>query len=77
MASVLVMRSLSVGRLGRITSQSYCVITCFIPSSLRSVAERDASRRIEAAAGPSWFETARYADVRRDSANARLLTMRI
>src|SRR5438034_6703192 len=30
------------------------------PLILRSIAERDASRRIEATAGPSWFETARY-----------------
>jgi len=28
--------------------------------TLRSLAEREASRRIEATAGPSWFETARH-----------------
>ena len=37
------------------------------PLILRSIADRDASRRIEATAGPSWFETA----------HTRLLTMRI
>jgi hypothetical protein len=32
----------------------------FYPLIPRSVAERDASRGIEATAGPSWFETARH-----------------
>ena len=36
----------------------------FCPLILRSIAERDASRRIEATAGPSWFETARHAEYR-------------
>ena len=34
------------------------------PLILRSIAKRDASRRIEATAGPSWFETARHGEYR-------------
>jgi hypothetical protein len=58
----------------------------FYPLVLRSVAERDASRRIEATAGPSWFSERCEASsgdgaLRQilcgDGANARLLTMRI